>query len=127
MFLLDTDIVPDLVRHPRGLVANRIRRVGERQVCTSIIVAAELRYGAAKTRSARLTAQLETVLGALDIFPFRPPADIAYMAISGPISNAKVHRLAATICRSPRRPLPGAIRLLQTTRESSRALTDYAM
>jgi tRNA(fMet)-specific endonuclease VapC len=46
-FLLDTNIVSDLVRHPHGRIADRIATVGERQVCTSIIVAAELRYGAA--------------------------------------------------------------------------------
>ena len=49
-FLLDANIVSDLVRHPRGRIADRIERVGEQQICTSIIVAAELRYGAAKKR-----------------------------------------------------------------------------
>ena len=68
----------DLVRNPQGRVADRIREVGEAQVCTSIIVAAELRYGAAKKSSARLTRQLEAVLGALDVLPFEAPADAAY-------------------------------------------------
>jgi tRNA(fMet)-specific endonuclease VapC len=77
-FLLDTSIVSDLVRQPKGRVARHIRDIGEEQVCTSIIVAAELRYGAAKKGSARLTAQLEAVLGALDVLPFEAPADTAY-------------------------------------------------
>jgi tRNA(fMet)-specific endonuclease VapC len=77
-YLLDTNIVSDLIRKPQGLVAQRIREVGETQVCTSIIVAAELRYGAAKRGSARLTIQLEAVLGALDVVPFEAPADAAY-------------------------------------------------
>ena len=77
-YLLDTNIVSDLVRNPRGPVARRIRQVGEPQVCTSIIVAAELRYGAEKRGSLRLTAQLEAVLGALDVLPFEAPADAAY-------------------------------------------------
>jgi len=47
-YLLDTNIVSDLVRNPQGKVAQHIRNIGEAQVCTSIIVAAELRYGAAK-------------------------------------------------------------------------------
>ena len=34
---------------------------------TSIIVAAELRFGAAKKGSQRLTAQLETILDMLDV------------------------------------------------------------
>lgn len=77
-YLLDTNIVSNLVRNPQGLITQRIRDVGEAAVCTSIIVAAELRYGAAKKGSARLTAQLEVVLGALDILPFEPPADEVY-------------------------------------------------
>jgi tRNA(fMet)-specific endonuclease VapC len=77
-YLLDTNIVSDLVRNPRGRVTQRIREVGEGQVCTSIIVAAELRYGAVKIASRRLSAQLESVLGALDVLPFEAPADAIY-------------------------------------------------
>ena len=77
-YLLDTNIVSDLVRNPQGKVAQHIRQVGEAQVCTSIIVAAELRYGAAKKGSPRLLAQLEAVLGALEVLPFETPADAAY-------------------------------------------------
>lgn len=56
-YLLDTNMVSDLVRHPQGQVTPAIRAVGEGQVCTSIIVAAELRYGATKKASLRLVAQ----------------------------------------------------------------------
>lgn len=41
-YLLDTNIVSDIVRNPAGRVTKRIREVGETQVCTSIVVAAEL-------------------------------------------------------------------------------------
>lgn len=77
-YLLDTNIVSDLVRNPQGNVAQHIRKVGEAQVCTSIIVSAELRYGAAKKGSPRLSSQLEAVLGALEILPLETPADAAY-------------------------------------------------
>jgi len=77
-YLLDTNIVSDLVRNPQGEVARRIRKVGEAQVCTSIIVAAELRYGATKKNSPRLTTQLEAVLGAMEVLPFEAPADASY-------------------------------------------------
>ncbi|MFB1489605.1 MULTISPECIES: PIN domain-containing protein [unclassified Thiocapsa] len=46
--LLDTNIVSDLVRRPAGRIRDCIAERGEGQVCTSIIVAAELRFGAAK-------------------------------------------------------------------------------
>jgi tRNA(fMet)-specific endonuclease VapC len=92
-YLLDTNIVSDLVRHPQGRVAQRIRDVGEGQVCTSIIVAAELRYGAtplddargalsgsrrAKKGSVTLAAQADTVLTALEVLPLEAPADAVY-------------------------------------------------
>lgn len=77
-YLLDTNTVSDLVRRPQGPVAARIAKVGEAAVCTSIIVAAELRYGAARKGSARLTQQLEAILRVLPVLPFEAPADIVY-------------------------------------------------
>jgi tRNA(fMet)-specific endonuclease VapC len=77
-YSLDTNIVSDLVRNPQGRIASHIRRVGEAEICASVIVAAELRCGAEKKGSSRLSAQLETVLGALAVLPFEPPADAAY-------------------------------------------------
>jgi tRNA(fMet)-specific endonuclease VapC len=74
-YLLDTNIVADLARNPQGRVAARIREVGEAEVCTSIIVAAELRFGVAKKESARLSAQVEAILGALEVLPFEAPGD----------------------------------------------------
>ena len=77
-FLLDTNIVSDLVRHPRGKISDRISEVGEEDVCTSIVVAAELRYGATKKNSSRLTSQLESVLGALEVLALEAPVDTVY-------------------------------------------------
>ena len=87
-YLLDTNIVADFVRSPQGRVTQRIREVGEAQVCTSIIVAAELRYGAAKRESPRLTAQLDAVLGALEVLPFEAPADSAYGKLRADLERA---------------------------------------
>jgi tRNA(fMet)-specific endonuclease VapC len=77
-YLLDSNIVSDLVRNPQGKVARQVRTVGEKHVCTSIIVAAELRYGADKKASPRLSSQLDAVLGALEVLPFEAPADASY-------------------------------------------------
>ena len=74
-YLLDTNVVSDLVRHPQGRTAAKIAELGEDAVATSIIVAAELRYGAAKKGSARLASQLETILGVLEVLPLEAPAD----------------------------------------------------
>jgi PIN domain len=76
-YLLDTNILSRLVRQPQGSVAARIAAAGEENVLTSIIVACELRYGAAKRGSRRLTRQIEAILGAITILPLearrRPP------------------------------------------------------
>jgi tRNA(fMet)-specific endonuclease VapC len=80
-FLLDTNIVSDLIRNPRGRCAAKLEAVGEGNVCTSIVVSAELRYGAAKKRSARLTRQLEEVLSALEILALEAPSDTQYAQV----------------------------------------------
>jgi tRNA(fMet)-specific endonuclease VapC len=77
-YLLDTNVVSDLVRAPQGRAAKHVLTVDESQICTSIIVAAELRYGAAKKASARLSAQLEAVLGVLSVLALDPPVDVTY-------------------------------------------------
>lgn len=77
-YLLDTNILSDLVRQPRGRVAKRIAEIGEDRICTSIVAAAELRYGGAKKSSPRLIAQIEDVLGAIEILPLEAPVDSAY-------------------------------------------------
>jgi tRNA(fMet)-specific endonuclease VapC len=80
-YLLDTNIVSNLVRDPHGRVADRVRAIGEQNICTSIIVAAALRYGTTKKASPRLSAQVEAVLGAIDTLPFDSPADEIYGSI----------------------------------------------
>ena len=77
-YLLDTNILSDLVRHPQGVVARRIAEAGEETICTSIIVAAELRYGAEKSGSNKLGDQVDLILSAIEILPLELPADREY-------------------------------------------------
>jgi len=80
-YLLDTNILSSLIRDPQGRIAERIKVVGDRAICTNIVVAAELRYGAAKKASPRLTEQVEAVLGVIEILPLELPADEIYGSI----------------------------------------------
>jgi tRNA(fMet)-specific endonuclease VapC len=80
-FLLDTNIVSHLVRHPQGIVRDRIAELGEQTVCVSLLVAAELRFGAAKKRSPRLTRQVDAVLSVLPILQLETPVDVHYAEI----------------------------------------------
>ena len=77
-YLLDTNILSDLIRNPFGPVAQRIEAVGAKAVCTSIIVAAELRYGSAKKGSPRLQARVEDILATIPVLPLEVPADADY-------------------------------------------------
>ena len=77
-YLLDTNIISDVMRSSKGKTAARIAEVGENNVFTSIIVACELRFGVAKKRSLELSRRLQSVLSAIDVVNFEPPADIAY-------------------------------------------------
>jgi len=80
-YLLDTNVLSHLVRQPQGAVAERITAVGEGNVFTSVIVACELRYGAAKRGSRRLTRQVEAVLGAMTIRPLESYVERVYASI----------------------------------------------
>jgi tRNA(fMet)-specific endonuclease VapC len=80
-FLLDTNIISHLLRHPRGAAGARIALVGDSRICTSIIVAAELRYGTAKKGSTRLAAEVEAVLSRISVRPVEAPTDTLYRTL----------------------------------------------
>jgi len=86
--MLDTNIISDLIRNPQGKAARRIAKVGEDNVCTSIIVAAELRYGSAKSGSKRLLKAVEDLLGEISVLPFDVPADAEYGGIRSELEAA---------------------------------------
>jgi tRNA(fMet)-specific endonuclease VapC len=87
-FLLDTSILSDLLRNPRGRVAARIRQVGVAAVCTSIVVAAELRYGIEKRGSARLADLVEGLLDRVAVLPFETPAERVYGSLRARLERA---------------------------------------
>ena len=80
-YLLDTNILSDLIRDPQGPVAQRISATGESMICTSIVVAAELRFGAEKSGSSTLADRIDLLLSALEILPLETPADRHYGAV----------------------------------------------
>jgi tRNA(fMet)-specific endonuclease VapC len=80
-YLLDTNILSDLLRNPGGRVARRLAVVGEPTVCTSVVVACELRYGAAKKGSPQLSERIELLLGSLEVLPLDKESDHHYAEI----------------------------------------------
>ena len=87
-YMLDTNIISDLIRNPQGKAAKRVARMGEKNICTSIIVAAELRYGCAKSGSTRLLKAVEDLLGEIDVLPLDVPVDTEYGLIRAQLEQA---------------------------------------
>lgn len=77
-FLLDTNVLSTLIRDPAGPVTGKLASAGEDAVCTSVIVAAELRFGAAKSGSKKLADRVDKILSAVTVLPLEPPADRHY-------------------------------------------------
>ena len=77
-YLLDTNILSNVIRDPKGRIAERIAETGRGATCTSIIIAAELRFGAVKSGSPRLSIRVAELLDTLDVVGFEPPADMTY-------------------------------------------------
>ena len=80
-YMLDTNIISDLLQHPQGEVAKRIAKVGEDTICTSIIVAAEMEFGGHKKGSTKLQERISIVLAAFDILDLEKPAEKQYAEI----------------------------------------------
>lgn len=87
-YLLDTNILSDLIRHPDGLVARRVEQVGQKEILTSIIVAAELRYGCAKKGSAKLLERVQGLLETIPVLSLDVPSDAQYGLIRAELEAA---------------------------------------
>lgn len=88
-YLLDTNIVSAVMRAPASKLGERTR---SGDVCTSILVAGELKFGAAKVPSAKLRQRVDDTLRLLTIQSFEPPADERYASL-----RAFLHRAGTPI------------------------------
>ena len=88
LYMLDTNVVSDLLRNPSGSAAKRIAEVGPDAICVSIITAAELRYVCAKKGSAKLLAYVEAILESVQVLAFDMPADTEYGSIRAKLEAA---------------------------------------
>ena len=76
--LLDTNTISALFHDPFGPVAVKIDAANQGDICTSIVVACELRFGAQKRGSTKLTTWVEATLNDLDVQPLGSDADHHY-------------------------------------------------
>ena len=84
--MLDTNIASDLIRNPASAAARRARAEAG-TVGLSIIVAAELRYGGERKRSAQLARRIDEFLAELPVLPFASPADRHYGRIRAELES----------------------------------------
>jgi tRNA(fMet)-specific endonuclease VapC len=91
-YLLDTNILSDLIKRPQGACARRIGLVGEASICTSVVAAAELRFGAAKKGSPLLASKVNALLSTFEALPLTQPVDDVYAQ-----TRAQMERAGAII------------------------------
>lgn len=92
-YLLDTNILSDLLKNPQGKAALRISSLPSEErdmLATSVIIAAELRYGVAKSGSRILAARVDQLLDAIEILPLEPKADQHYGRIRAQLEKMGV-------------------------------------
>lgn len=78
--MLDTNIVSQAIRDPHGSVQRRIVE-SSGEIAVSVVVAAELRYGAERKQSARLATRVEELFGMVSVVPLPVGADHHYARI----------------------------------------------
>jgi len=88
VWMLDTNILSDLIRNPRGVLVERLRATEPNAVCTSIVVACELRFGARRKGSQLLTQRVDDLLNTLAVLPLDQPADEHYADIRATLERA---------------------------------------
>lgn len=86
-YLLDTNILSDLIRHPHGRVHECLKAVLPAMACTSIVVSSEIHFGLDKRNSKSLRRQAELILNALEILPLEIPADRHYGEIRAELTR----------------------------------------
>ncbi|MFI4934470.1 MAG: type II toxin-antitoxin system VapC family toxin [Caulobacterales bacterium] len=87
-YLLDSNIISALMRAPQGRIAQRVARAGEANVFTSVIVAAELRFGALKKGSRNLAHEVQEMFRRLEVKSLEPPADAHYARLRTELERA---------------------------------------
>ena len=86
-YLLDTNVLSYLIRRPDALV-RKISSVGEESLCTSIVAACELRFGALKKKSQALTARVDQLLDGLEVMPLDGDVDRVYASIRARLESS---------------------------------------
>lgn len=89
-FMLDTNILSDILRNAQGGPARMLEKHGLSSVCTSALVASELRYGVTKKASSRLAEDVEFLLSRIDVLDHQAAASFTYGGIRADLERRGV-------------------------------------
>jgi tRNA(fMet)-specific endonuclease VapC len=78
LYLLDTNILSNILKNPQGITAQRLNQYPQKALCTSIIVAAEMRYRVEKKNIEILTKRVDLLLNTIKVLSFSAGADRWY-------------------------------------------------
>ena len=84
IFLLDSNALSSMIRDPDGPVSKQFERNSanpSNRMLTSIVTACEVRYGAVKKGSKRLSERLDIVLTNVEVVPLSAGADKTYAVL----------------------------------------------
>ena len=87
-WMLDTNTLSALIRNPRGALVERLAALNADTLCTSIVVACELRFGARRRESVALSAKVEELLSNLTVLALDSDADRHYADIRCALEKA---------------------------------------
>lgn len=88
-YLLDTNILSDLIKHPAGAAAKKIVTLeSEESCCTSVIAACELRYGALKKNASSLTDRVNQLLDSIAVLSLDADVESEYAALRVSLEQA---------------------------------------
>jgi tRNA(fMet)-specific endonuclease VapC len=87
LYMLDTNILTDIVRDPDGEAARQFAGLGSQEVCISVVVSSEVLFGLARKAGTRATARIVAMLATLQVMPFEPPADAVYAELRAELAK----------------------------------------
>lgn len=87
-WMLDTNILSTLIKAPQGVLVQRLAGIDPDSLCTSIVVACELRFGAQRRGSPALQLKVDDLLENLSVLAFEAEADRHYADIRTVLERA---------------------------------------
>jgi tRNA(fMet)-specific endonuclease VapC len=80
-YMLDTNIVSDMIRNPQGKTVLHAQSLGQEAICVSVVTACELRFGALKKGAIALMQRVDGFLSEVPPLPFETRFDVEFAQI----------------------------------------------